>query len=380
MRGHIRRSGAHSWQLKYEGERDPQTGRRKTYYATVKGTKRVAEAELTRRLAELDTGTAVAPDKVTVGEYVRAWIANHAGLAPKTRERYGQLADKQIIPHLGAILLQKLRPQHVADWHTTLRQRGGTKGGPLSARTVRDCSALLRTILQTAARLEVIGRNVALSVRPPKSETAEVEILTAEQIDAVLDALDGNEVRPIVVLALATGMRRGEIAALAWGNIDLDKATLRVERSADQTAAGVQFKAPKTRAGIRTISLPGSAVAMLREHFARQAEQRLVLGLGRPGATDPVFARADAEAWPPNEISRAWYEFIRRRPDLPHVTFHALRHSHASALIAAGLDIVSISKRLGHASPTITLNVYAHRFHANDEAAARAIDAAMRLR
>src|SRR5436190_17080739 len=208
MRGNITRRGSRSWRLKFEGERDPQTGERKTRYVTVKGTKKDAERELTRMLAELDTGTAVAPDKVTVGEYVSAWIANHAGLAPKTRERYGQLADKQIIPHLGATLLQKLRPQHVANWHAVLRERGGTKGGPLSARTVRDCNALLRTILQAAARLEVIGRNVALSVRPPKGEATEVEILTAEQLDAALTTLDGQELRPIVVLALATGLRR----------------------------------------------------------------------------------------------------------------------------------------------------------------------------
>src|SRR5438067_1070258 len=125
--------------------------------------------------------------------------------------------------------------------------------------------------------------------------------------------------------------------------------------------------------------IPASAVSMLRENHVHQAEQRLVLGLGRQCATDPLFAGADAEPWPPNEIRRHWYE-LTRRYNLPRVAFHALRHTHASALIAAGLDIVSISKRLGHASPTITLGVYAHKFHTNDEAAARAIDAAMNLR
>src|SRR5437762_13922901 len=99
MRGHIRRSGQRSWQLKYEAERDPATGRRRTFYATVKGTKREAAAELTRRIAELDSGTAVPPDKVTVAEYVCTWIAGNTNLAPKTRERYGQLAEGQIIPH-----------------------------------------------------------------------------------------------------------------------------------------------------------------------------------------------------------------------------------------------------------------------------------------
>jgi integrase len=345
----------------------------------VRGTKREAQAELIRLLAEVERGTSVDPSKVTVAEYLRGWLDGNRGLSPKTLERYRQLAEQQVIPHLGSILLQKLRPQQVHEWHSTLLSRGGVTGGPLSPRTVRDASKVLRGGLAQAARLEVVGRNVASAVPPPKIDAAEVQILASDQIGEVLDKLAGHELRPIVALALATGMRRGEICGLAWGSVDLDAAVVRVERSMEETNAGLRFKAPKTRAGHRTISLPVSAVDMLREHQRQQLEQRLLLGMGRPGATDLVFTLADSCAWSPRKISRDWSNFVRRH-GLPPVMFHALRHSHASALIAAGLDIVSISKRLGHASPTITLNVYAHKFHSTDEAAARAIEAAMRLR
>jgi integrase len=273
MTGNITRRGAHSWRLKYEaGERYPATGKRRTRLVTVRGTRREAQAELIRLLAAVENGTSVAPDKVMVGEYMRGWIAGHTALAPKTRERYSQLAEGQIKPHLGAIGLQKLRPQHVADWHATLLKSGSVSGAPLSPRTVRDANTLLRTVLQQATRLEVVGRNVALAVRPPRSAAPEVQILSSEQIAEVLDKLTGHELRPIVALALATGMRRGELAALAWGGVDLDAGTVRVERSAEQTAAGVRLKEPKTRHGMRTISLPASAVEMLRDHHRQQLE------------------------------------------------------------------------------------------------------------
>jgi integrase len=141
MSGNITRRGAHSWRLKYEGgERDPLTGRRQTRYATVRGTKREAQAELVRLLAAVDAGTAVAPDKTTLAQYMRGWLDSSNGLSPKTLERYRQLAEQQIIPHLGAVLLQKLRPVQVHDWHATLLRSGGMAGRSLSARTCRPCS------------------------------------------------------------------------------------------------------------------------------------------------------------------------------------------------------------------------------------------------
>jgi integrase len=144
----------------------------------------------------------------------------------------------------------------------------------------------------------------------------------------------------------------------------------------EESEAGMRFKPPKTRHGRRTVSLPAPAVEALREHRLRQLEQRLLLGLGRLGAEDLVFALPDGSPWPPDKLSRDWANVVRTRR-LPRVMFHALRHSHASALIAAGVDIVTVSRRLGHGSPAITLSVYAHQFGSTDEAAAHAMAAAM---
>jgi integrase len=232
--------------------------------------------------------------------------------------------------------------------------------------------------LERAVELEILSRNVAHAVKPPRVESEEVEILKQEQVEGVLTRLEGHPLLPIVTFALASGMRRGEICALAWGAVDLDKATVRVERNMEETkAAGLRLKAPKTAAGRRTISLPLHAVEMLRAHYRAQIELRLQLGIaGRPGAGDWIFPGSldGSQPYPPDKLSRDWGNVVRDRK-LPQVMFHALRHTHVSALIAAGQDVVSVSKRIGHSSPAITLKVYSHLFStAGDAAAAEAIE------
>lgn len=228
-------------------------------------------------------------------------------------------------------------------------------------------------------RLEIVGRNVAAVLRPPKVEPSEVAILSLSDIAGVLDKLADHSLHSICALALGTGMRRGEICGLAWGSLDLDGAAVRVERSMEETAAGLRFKPPKTRAGRRTISLPPNVVDALRAHRRRQQQQRLLLGLGRARADDLVFTLADGSPYSPDKLSRDWLRIVVSRK-LPRVMFHSLRHSHVSALIAAGLDVVAVSRRISHASPAVTLGVYAHLFQSKDDAAPAAIEAAMRPR
>jgi integrase len=225
-RGNITKRGATSWRLKYEaGDPDPITGKRQTRYVTFRGTKKAAHAELTRRLAEVDAGTAVEPSRVTVAEYLRGWLGIGEGLAPKTLERYRQLAERQIIPHLGAISLQKLRPAQILTWHASLSATG------LAARTIGHAHRVLHRGMARATSLEIVPRNVAHAVPPPKIEAKEIAILSAAEIADVLVRLHDHPLYPIAALALGTGMRRGELCGLAWGALDLDNATVRVERS-----------------------------------------------------------------------------------------------------------------------------------------------------
>jgi integrase len=242
----------------------------------VRGSKKEARRELIRLLAEIENGTAIDPSRITVAEYIRGWLDNAEGLAGKTRERYGQLAEQQIIPHLGGIVLQKLRPVQIADWHGLLLRAGGKDGRALSARTVGHAHRLLRAALERAATLETVGRNVAAVVRLPKVDPEEVEILSSEQIAIVLGNLRGHALYPIVATALGTGMRRSELCGLQWGDLDLNAARVNVERSMEETAEGLRLKPPKTRNGRRTISLP----AAVKTHRVQQLTQRVRSGSG----------------------------------------------------------------------------------------------------
>ena len=201
-------------------------------------------------------------------------------------------------------------------------------------------------------------------------------MLQPDQAAALLERLRGKPLYLLASLALGTGMRRNEMLGLRWQDVDLDAGRLTIEQALEQTAThGIRTKAPKTRHGRRTISLPAHLVAELRQHWREQQEQRLGMGLGKAPEASPVFATVDGGHLSPNAITKAW-PVAMAAIGMPAITLHSLRHTHASMLIASGLDILTISRRLGHSSPTITLSVYGHLIHGTDDRAAQVIDAA----
>jgi len=381
MPGHLQPRGENTWRLKLDVGRDPSTGKRLTRFVTFKGTKREAQRELTRLLASVAGGTFVDPNRITVAAYLRAWIDEaeaRVPLAAKTAERYRQLIEKQIIPHLGALQLQKLRPGNIAAWHSTLLRGGRVDGEPLSARTVGHAHRVLRKALEDATRRETIAKNPATLEPPPKVTAEEVTALSGEEVATVLDTLRSTPIFAPVMVLLATGMRRGELLGLQWGDIDLDAGRLQIERAVEKTKAhGLRLKAPKTAKGRRRMSIPPGAVEVLRAHRKGHLEARIALGLGKMPDTYPVFGSViDGSLRDPDSLTKEWTRLVVAHK-LPDITLHALRHSHASALIAAGLDVVTISRRLGHANPNVTLGVYAHTFTKSDERAADAMDAVL---
>jgi integrase len=176
------------------------------------------------------------------------------------------------------------------------------------------------------------------------------------------------------MVSLFTGMRMGEILALRWSCIDLDRGVIAVRESIENTAAGTRFKAPKTKAGRRDITLPDILIGVLREHRREQLELRMRVGIGRLPDDALLLSDIDGNPWQQRQTSTLWQRFAAK-VGMGDITFHALRHTHASQLIDAGVDIVTISKRLGHAKPDITLRVYSHLFRKDDSKAAQAINA-----
>ena len=228
-----------------------------------------ADRELRAVLFRHDKGVAIDPSKITVAQFLDEWLDDVAPqrVAPKSLERYGGLVRNQINPYLGSIPLQKLRPADVAGWIQTL-----IASDKLSTRSIRHAHGVLRTAINHAAAIEVVERNVASIIKPPAIQRSEIKILTADEIADALDKMKGHSLYPIVALAIGTGARRGEIAALRWSDFDLDAATVRIERSLEQTQEGLRIKSPKTAAGRRTVSLPAFAVKAVRDH--RRQQQR----------------------------------------------------------------------------------------------------------
>src|SRR6516162_4610136 len=370
MKGHIRERSSGHWAIILDAK-DPVTGQRKRRWHSFKGTKREAQVRCAELVAELQSGTSIDPNKITVMEFLdrfdRDWAALH--VSTRSRERY-RFALDHVRRHLGDRMLQKVHPADMAALYASLTREG------LAPRTTGMVHTALHRALGQAKNWGILRDNPADIAKPPKAPARETPMLQPSEAAVLLERLREKPLYLLASLALGTGMRRNEMLGLRWGDVDLDAGRLTIEQSLEQTTAyGIRVKGPKTKHGRRTISLPGHLVAELRQHWREQQEQRLRIGLGKAPETAPVFATVDGRHLSPNAITKAW-PVAMAAIGMPAVTLHSLRHTHASMLIASGLDILTISRRLGHSSPTITLSVYGHLIHGTDDRAAQVIDAA----
>ena len=380
--GHIRQRSPGSWELRYNLGANPATGKRRLVTTTVKGNRRAAEKELRRLLHALDTGEHVDPTRLSVRQWLEQWVETiRAEVAPKTHERYGEIVRNFLIPAFGNFTLTKLAPVHIQQEYNRWAVGGRLDGKPggLSPRTRRHIHRILRTALSRALEQQVIARNPAdvFKKRLPKVELRPLAILNAEQSARLLEAIAHSRVYWPVLLALSTGMRRGEVLAVRWKNVDLERGTLRVMESLEQTKTAIRFKAPKSGRH-RAITLPAYAVEELRRLKRQQAEALLALGVRQTGDT-LLCCRADGEPHRPLSLTYEFARFMGRMRDLPRVRFHDLRHSHATQLLSAGVHPKIASERLGHASVGITLDLYSHVTETMQNEAAVKLDSAMQV-
>jgi integrase len=371
MRGHLRERSPGHWAIVID-VRDG-AGKRRRKWHSFAGTKRQAQIRCAELVAAAGRDEYIEPSKVTVADFVRARVdqweaANEIGA--RTAQRYRQLLAHQIAPHLGAKVLRKLRPLDIEAWHTTLRDS-------VAAGTIGHAHRLLSKALRDAVKNDLASRNVCREQSAPKVGVVEQAIV--HDVPALVTKLRDWRYGTVATVALFTGLRLGEVLALRWSNVDLDRKVLRVVEALEQTTAhGIRFKKPKTKAGEREVTLPDILVETLREHRRAQLELRLQLGIGKLPDDALLFATIEGGPLHPVTVSVQWSKFAAGI-GMGEITFHALRHTHASQLIDGGVDIATISKRLGHATPAITLSVYAHRFRQDDGKAAAAINAAMEM-
>jgi integrase len=377
--GHVRERSPGSFELRYSLGNDPATGMRKVVTCTVRGSRKDADKELRRLLRTIDTGEHIDPHKMTVRQWLDTWLdAVKAEVAPKSHERYREIVENFLVPALGALALTKLAPSHIQTayngWASAGRRDG--KDGGLSPRTRRHLHRLLKSALSRAVEQQLLARNPAdaFKKRLPKVERKPMATLTTEQAALLLSAIRHTRVYWAALLALATGARRGEVLALRWQNVDLDRGVIRIVESLEQTKGALRFKAPKTEKA-RAVTLPDFAVDELRRLKREQAEELLAIGVRQSGDT-LLCARADGEPMQPRSLT---HEFTRlvRRIEVPRVRYHDLRHSHATQLLEAGVHPKVAQERLGHSTISTTLDLYSHVTETMQEDAATRLDAAL---
>ncbi len=369
MRGGIRRTGARSWEIKVELPRSAD-GQRSIRYHSFKGTRNEAVKERARLIADIEKSVYSDPKRVTVREQLEAWLQGHVAVHIEnaaTRDDYAHVVNRHLIPGLGEIQLRHLTQDLIEAYYAKRLAAG------LGRRTVAYHHTVLKMgIAHAVPRL--LPRNPVNDAKRPSFEEPEIQVLDDAQIAMLLKSVKYTRPYAIIVLGVTCGLRRGEVLGLRWECVNLTDATLKIEKSLRQRIGGeVELKGPKTKRSRRTIALPQISVAALREHRKAQAEERMALGLGKP---EFVFTTLAGKPIQPRTFSTE-YRRLARKAGVPG-NFHSLRHSHATALLKAGTPIRVVSDRLGHASPTITLSIYAHTMAGDDAAAAAQVDAALR--
>jgi integrase len=364
MRGNIRRRSGDSWTIQVYAGKDPETGRKRYVSRTVRGSKKDAEAALARLIRAQETGLDLSSARLTVSAFLDRWLrVSVERVKPRTHQRYAELIRLHVKPALGATPLSKLRPLHIEELYSGLRKRG------LSGTTALQIHRVLHAALNQGVKWQLLERNPADAVKAPRKSSTEAAALNAGQIPTLLDAVRGSLLELPTLIALGTGMRLGEVLGLRWQDVDLETATARVRQTLQIT---MQFDTPKSHRSTRSLTLPGFLTEALRSHKKLQNERRLMLGEAW-NDLDLVCDRGDGLPLRPDTTSKQ-FAATAKVAGLP-ITFHGLRHTHASLMLAAGTDMKVTSARLGHSSIAITADLYTHVVSEQDRAAAAALNA-----
>jgi integrase len=372
MRGHVRQRSKGSWEIVVDVGKDPLTGRRRQHFETVRGTKRDVEKRLAELVVEVEKGTYVKSARsLTVVDYLTEWLHSHAELhcRPRTAEGYRFIANHYLIPALGGLRLNELRPHHVASYCSDAARRG------LSNRTVLHHFRLLHKVLKDGVKLGLIAVNPCDSVDPPKPVDKEMKFLCPDEMDRFFSAAREAPWPCYYLLytMLFTGLRRSEALALTWSNLDLDLCVLSVSQTVHKLSGGQYvIQPPKTRKSRRQVTMPPSLALLLRDYRERVKTQWLLLSKPLTD-TDFVFARPDGTPLDPSTVTHVFHK-VTQRAGLEGLRLHDLRHSYTSIMIAAGVSIKAISQSLGHANIGITLDTYGHLLPGMGRTAAERFD------
>jgi integrase len=374
LEGRIEWRGRDTFRVRVHNGFDPVTRKRRYLSATGHGNQKVAERALRDLLSKRDAGLDVQPERLTLAEWLGRWLEGRiadGAVGPRAAENYRVIVKKRIAPAIGDVRLQDLRTDAVLQFKVGLVESG------LAPATVNKQLGLLRQGLEAAVSGGLIVRNPASSVGGLSlaGTSTERRALTEDEVAKLLKVAEGSRCDVPMRIALATGIRQSELLGLTWGSLDLEEQTLVVQQTVQHLGGTFRILPPKTQRSRRTIELSRATVALLRQHRAIQNAARLQLG-GAWHDLDLVFPAADGKPQYRRVLLQAFRKLVTasgiEHPET--VNWHSLRHTAASLWIKGGIDIFTVSRRLGHGKAGFTMDVYGHLLKGQQRAAAEALD------
>lgn len=358
--GSYRKRGKDSYQLRYRGQWTTVTAKDDTQ----------AERALAKFITQVDSGKFKKPTKMTLKQLSERFLRDNPALSEATKHNYRIHLDKRIIPALGHIKIDKIKPMHLYDFLDNLKEDGIRKDGKpggLSPATIQKNHHILSSIFSFAVDLGELDKNPCERVKPPRIPKRKPVSLERDPARALLKALANESLkyRVITLIAACTGMRRGEILAIGDSSLDLENRALKIDwASRHISGKGIYLTDPKTETSVRAIPLPPSIIPLIKEQIAARDKQRAKCGdkwidkIQKGDElvdNDLLFTQWNGKPMHPNTVDNWWAKF-RKDNNLPkNLTFHGLRHTNIMLLLKSGVDVGTVADNAGHAKKSTTL-------------------------
>ncbi|MEZ7892721.1 MAG: site-specific integrase [Candidatus Wallbacteria bacterium] len=378
-RGYVVKRGQSSWRLCYDAGRN-SSGRRETKYKTIKAKNmREAELALSKFINEIENGM-ITDNNIKFEQFVELWHKDYASenLAPKTYSGYKGQLRLHILPAFGRLRLKDINDKVIRQYYHSLKEpkaRKDDRGGRLAEQTILQSHQILSSILEKAVKWGYIAINPAKKVERPKVPRRQIKCYDENDLKKLIQACETEPLkyRLMIYIAISTGLRRGELMGLCWNRVDLINGTITIDKTSQYIPGiGTITKSPKNEFSVRTVSLSASVIQLLKEHKKIQEQDKENAGT-LWNESGRVFTMWNGTPTHPDTISKWFAKFLKRR-NLPHICFHSLRHTSASIAIALGINMKTVSSRLGHANISTTMDIYSHPVKRADKEAAEKID------
>lgn len=361
------KSGEIRYQITVEGGYDELTGKRIRIYKNVNCSKREARSIMHRMITEMEQGKLTQRSNKKVGEWMDEWLENYLpNIEETTRKGYKHKIKRYIRPYIGDILIKSLKTEHIQRMVNDMLDNG------LSPKNIRDTFNNVNAAMKKAVKLQLIPYNPCEAVELPKLKKYRAEVYSAEMIHKLLDIATGTDMYLPIFLLVMVGLRRGELLALRWKDIDFKNNMLKIRKNMVNGEKGSVIKSPKTESGVRDIYVGEDVIAVLRQAKLQYMNNAFSYGVGFQNMGF-VISKKDGSPMKPDSMTQKWRRFLEAH-DLPKIRLHDLRHSNATALIMAGVNPRVVQQRLGHSDVNITLNTYTHVLPEMDMEAAAKLD------